>query len=180
MLEKLDFITPTLLKVLYLFHQDPMQEIHEREVARRTQISNGSANKILRKFSEIKILERNKKGRMVFYRLNLKNAVAKQFKVLFTIYSLNNLTETIKPECKKIILFGSSSEGTDTKESDIDILILTNEKDKTKSKVSAYQKKIEKRTSPVIVNSNEFAKLRKDDKPLYERILKGITLWESE
>jgi len=33
MLKKLDFITPTLLKVLYLFHEDPLQEMHEREVA---------------------------------------------------------------------------------------------------------------------------------------------------
>jgi len=180
MLEKLDFITPTFLKVLYLFHQDPVQEIHEREVVRKAKVSSGSANKILRKLSETKIIERNKKGRMVFYRLNLKNAVAKQFKILFSIYSLNNLTETIKPECKKIILFGSSSEGTDAKESDIDIFILTNEKDKTKSKVSAYQKKIEKRMSPIIVNSNEFARLKKEDKPLYERILKGVALWESE
>ena len=178
--EKLDFITPTFLNVLYLFHEDPMQELHEREVVRRTGVSKGSANKILRKLSEVKILERNKKGRMVFYKLNFKSAVAKQLKVLFNIYSLNELVESIKLGCKRVLLFGSCSEGTDVKESDIDIFILTDEKDKIKLKVSAYQKKIERRIAPVIVNSSEFAKLRNEDKPLYERILKGITLWESE
>jgi len=35
MLKKLDFITPTLLKVLYLFHEDPLQEMHEREGGER-------------------------------------------------------------------------------------------------------------------------------------------------
>jgi len=45
--EKLDFITPTLLKILYLFHEDPMQELHEREVVRQAKVSKGSANKIL-------------------------------------------------------------------------------------------------------------------------------------
>jgi len=178
--EKLDFITPTLLKILYLFHEDPMQELHEREVVRRAKVSKGSANKILRKLSEAKVLKRDKIGKMVFYRLNLKNAVAKQFKVLFNIYSLNELIERIKQDCKRILLFGSCSEGIDTKESDMDLFILTNEKDKVKSEVSAYQKKTGRRIAGIVVDSNEFAKLRKEDEPLYQRILKGITLWEYE
>jgi len=157
-----------------------MQELHEREVVRRTGVSKGSANKILRKLSEVRILERNRRGRMVFYRLNLRNAVTRQLKVLFNVYSLDDLIESMKPDCKRVLLFGSCSEGTDVKDSDIDIFVLTNEKDKVKLKISTYQKKMERRIAPIIVNSNEFVKLRKEDKPLYERILKGITLWESE
>ena len=117
---------------------------------------------------------------MVFYRLNLRNAVTRQLKVLFNVYSLDDLIESMKPDCKRVLLFGSCSEGTDVKDSDIDIFVLTNEKDKVKLKISTYQKKMERRIAPIIVNSNEFVKLRKEDKPLYERILKGITLWESE
>ena len=45
-------------------------------------------------------------------------------------------------------------------------------------KVSAYQKKLERRLSLIIVN--EFVKLKREDRPLYKRILKGIVLWESE
>lgn len=177
--DKLDFITPTLLKILYLFHEEPMRELHEREVVRKARVSKGSANKILRKLSEIKVLNRSKRGRMVFYSLNMKNAVARQFKVLFNVYSLNELVEEIKQDCKRIILFGSCSEGTDVKESDVDLFILTNEKNRVKSIVNTYQK-AGKRIAPIIVNSNEFIKLRREDKPLYDRILKGILLWESE
>ncbi|MGC8998679.1 MAG: nucleotidyltransferase domain-containing protein, partial [Candidatus Bathyarchaeia archaeon] len=119
--KKLDFITPTTLKILYVFHEDTMRELHEREVVRKAKVSKGSANKILRKLSEIGILNREKRGRMVFYRLNIKNAVARQFKVLFNVYSLHDLVEEIKQDCKRIILFGSCSEGTDVKESDIDL-----------------------------------------------------------
>src|SRR4030067_580094 len=139
MLNKLDFITPTLLKVLYSFHEKPREELHEREVVRRTGISEGSANKILRKLSEVEVLERDKKGRMVFYRFNTKNAVARQFKVLFNVYSLNKLVNEIRQDSKKIILFGSCSEGIDTEESDIDLFILTNEKNMVGSKISSYQ-----------------------------------------
>jgi len=153
-----------------------MQELHEREVVRRTGVSKGSANKILRKLYDVRILERNRRGRMVFYRFNLRNAVTRQLKALFNVYSLDELVESIKPDCKRVLLFGSCSEGTDVKDSDIDIFVLTNEKDKVKLKISAYQKKMERRIAPILVNSNEFVKLRKEDKPLYERILKGITL----
>lgn len=180
MLKKLDFITPTLLKILYLFHEDPVREIHEREVARRAGVSEGSANRVLRLLSEIKVLERSRRGRMVFYRFNSKNALARQFKVLFNVYSLNGLVEQIRDSSKKIILFGSCSEGADAKGSDVDLFILTNEKDEVRSSISDYQKRILKRISPIVVNSNEFVKLKKEDKPLYERILKGVTLWESE
>jgi len=41
-------------------------------------------------------------------------------------------------------------------------------------KVSAYQKKLERRPSPIIVNANELAKLKREDRPLYERILKAL------
>jgi len=162
-----------------VFHEKPLQELHEREVVRRAGISKGSANTILRKLSKINVLKRDKRGRMVFYRLNMRNAVARQFKVLFNVYSLNELVNEIKQYCKKIILFGSCSEGTDTEESDVDLFIFTSEKSKINSKVTSYQK-IGRRIAPVTVNSNEFVELRRKDKPLYDRILKGIQLWETE
>ena len=179
MLNKLDFITPTLLKVLYMFHEKPREELHEREIARRAAISVGSANKILRKLSEAGVLERDKKGRMVFYSLNMKNAVAKQFKVLFNVYALNKLVDEIKRDSKRVILFGSCSEGTDTEESDIDLFVLTNEKIAVNSKIGSYEG-VDRRIAPIIANSNEFVQLKKNDKPLYDRILKGIVLWETE
>ena len=179
MLNKLDFVTPTVLRVLYMFHQKPHEELHEREVVRRTGISEGSANKILRMLSEVAVLEREKKGRMVFYRFNVKNAVARQFKVLFNVYSLNKLVSEIKLDSKKVILFGSCSEGTDTEQSDIDLFILTNEKDIVGSKIRSYEG-ADRRIAPIVVNSNEFVQLRRNDKPLYYRVLKGIVLWETE
>lgn len=137
-----------------------------------------SAGRILKKLSQIGVLEKDRRGRMVFYRLNMGNAVARQFKVLFNVYSLNEMVDEIRHYCRKIILFGSCAEGTDTEESDIDLLILTNEKSRANSKVYSYQ--VGRRIAPVIVNSNEFAELRRKDKPLYDRILKGIMLWATE
>src|SRR4030066_1512615 len=168
--QKLDFITPTMLKILYLFHEKPQQELHEREVMRRAVTSKGSAGRTLKKLSQIGVLEKDKKGRMVFYRFNTKNAVARQFKVLFNVYSLNKLVNEIKLDSKKVILFGSCSEGTDTEESDIDLFVLTNEKIAVNSKIGSYEG-VNRRIAPIIANSNEFVQLKKNDKPLYDRIL---------
>jgi hypothetical protein len=33
--------------------------------------------------------------------------------------------------------------------------------------------------APVIVDMEEFAKMRKEDRPLFERIDRGIMLWET-
>lgn len=178
--EKLGFITPTLLKVLYVFHEDPMRELYEREVVRKAGISKGSANSILRKLSETGILKRKKTGRMVFYRFNDRSPVARQFKILFNVYSLRELVDQIKPHCKRIMLFGSCAEGLDVSESDVDLFILTQEKKEVMEKVSAYQKNLDRKLSPIIVNANGFTRLKREDRPLYERILKGIMLWESE
>ena len=178
--EKLNFITPTTMKVLEFFFLNNTEEFHEREVVRRVEISKGSGNKILNKLWELDFLERNRKGRMVFYKLNMKNPVVMQFKILSNIYSLKNFLDDIRFNCKKVILFGSCSNGTDTKESDIDVFILTDEKSKMKRIVNNFNKESERKMSPIIMNSNELVELKRKDEPLYERIFKGIVLWERE
>jgi len=178
--EKLDFITPTFLKAFGVFHEDTMREMHEREVVKKARISKGSANLILRKLANLGILERERRGRMVFYRINLKNPVAKQLKILFNVYSLYELVNKLKPYCKKIVLFGSCAEGTDVRESDIDLFVLTADKDEVKKKISGYRKKLSRRLAPILVEIDELVTLKKEDKPLYDRISRGIALWESK
>jgi len=178
--EKLDFITPTLMTVLEFFLSEPIQEYHEREVVRRTKVSKGSANKILRMLASKSFLLREKKGRMVFYRLNAKDSMVRQFKVLVNVYTLKDLLTQMKEHCRRIILFGSCAQGTDVKESDIDLLILTSEKELIRRRISEYNRKNKRKIAPIVADANEFIKLKREDKPLYENIEKGIVLWETE
>jgi len=114
------------------------------------------------------------------YRANLRNPVARQFKVLFNVLALNDLVDKVKQISDRIVLFGSCAEGTDVKDSDIDLFILTSDTETVNHEVRLCEEKIERRLSPIIVDSNELAKMKTKDKPLYERILRGITLWERE
>jgi predicted nucleotidyltransferase len=175
----LDFITPTSLLVLDHFFARPAAEFHEREVMRATGISKGSANRILRKLAELSLLERAEKGRMVFYRLNASDPFAKQMKAAENVWALRPFVEGLKESARKVMLFGSCAEGTDAAESDIDVLILTNDKRAAKEKVSAFNRKAERQMAPIILDMEEFATLGKEDRPLYERIDRGIVLWET-
>jgi len=176
--EKLDFLTPTTLKVLEFFFANSMKEFHEREIVRNAKISKGSANKILRQLTDLKLLTRTKKGRMVFYRLNTGDPFVKHLKILYNLWTLRKFIEENKGKAKKIILFGSCAEGTDVSESDIDMLILTDEKKAIKENVSKFNQRSARKISPIILDVDGFMKMKREDKPLYERIDRGVVLWE--
>jgi len=180
MLEKMKFITPTALKVLYFILADPMSWFYQREIAKRTGVSVGAANQILKKIHKAGLVERDKRGRTKFYRANLKSPVARQFKVLFNVFALDDLVEQIKENCERVVLFGSCAEGTNVKDSDIDLFVLTSDVEAVQGKISPYERELDRRISTIVLDSRGFAKMKSEDKPLHERILRGITLWEQE
>lgn len=180
MFKKMNFITSKSLEILFFILSDPMEQFHGREIARQTSVSVGAVNQFLRKFHKIGLVKMSRRGKTNLYRANLNNPVARQFKVLFNVLALNELVEKIKDSSDRIVLFGSCAEGTDVADSDIDLFILTSDIETVQLEVRHYERKIDRRIAPIIVDSNKLAKMKTKDKPLYERISKGITLWESE
>jgi predicted nucleotidyltransferase len=166
------------MKILTHLAANPGREFYQREIARETDVSAGAVNQYLRAYAEEGIVLSRKRGRMFFYFLNMDNPAVRQFKVFLTVSELNPLIAKIKEASDKIILFGSSSEGTDYEGSDIDLFILTSEKENVKKELSGF--KSTKKLSPLILNSNELVKLKQDDKPLYERIMRGRELWKKK
>lgn len=177
--DKLDSLTPTTLKVLEFFFADSRAEFHEREVIRRAKISKGSANKILRRLASLALLIRTQKGRMVFYRLNEEDPRVKQLKILNNVWTLRGFVVENEEHMRKMILFGSSAEGMDIGESDYDILILTDHKTILNESISRFNRKNTRKFSPIILDIDEFVKMKREDKPLFERIDRGIVLWET-
>jgi predicted nucleotidyltransferase len=178
--EKLDFLTPTTLKVLEFFFANSMREFHEREILRQAKVSKGSANKILRWLADLDFLSRERRGRMVFYKLNIKNPAVKQLKILSNVWRLREFINENREKSKKIVLFGSCAEGTDVGESDIDLLIIAEEKKLLNQAVSKFNLRSERKISPIILDMEEFVKMKRSDQPLYERIDRGIVLWETD
>jgi predicted nucleotidyltransferase len=178
--EKLNFLTPKVMTVLEFFLSDPLTEYYEREVARKTGVSRGSAHKILVTLATAEFLTRTEKGRMLIYKLNLKEPTVRQIKIATNTFALKRVVDELKNHSRKVVLFGSCAQGTDTKESDIDLLIVTMEKDSVKQLISESNRKKDRQVAPITVDMNEFIHLKREDKPLYENIERGIVLWEAE
>ncbi len=178
MFKKMNLFSKTCIKILTHLVKNPSKETYQREIAKETGISIGAVNQYMHDFLEMDMVSREKRGKMLFYSLNQDNPAVRQFKVFLTVIELNPLVEKIKRNSEKIILFGSCSDGTDVEESDIDLFILTENKRKVREELREI--KTGRKLSPIVVNSAEFIKLKKEDKPLYDRITKGVELWRSE
>ncbi len=172
--------TPVTIRVLQFLSEDPGDSFHSREVARRAGVSSGAASLTLRKLHKNGLIIFEKKGRMKFYRADLSNPVSRQFKVLFNLLSLQRLFASLKDRSDRLILFGSSAEGTNARDSDVDLFILTQEPAKVKEIVRSFRDKLDRNLSPIIADSQGLAKLRRGDRSLYENISRGVVLWQKE
>ncbi len=182
MSKKLNALTmlfkPATFRLAHFLLSDPMKEVYVREAARAGGVSLGSAAKILRSLSEFSIVELREQGRMHFYRVNMESAVTRQFKILLNILAMDGLVKRLKEHCRKVIIFGSSAEGTNVVESDIDIFVLTSDPEKVRREINRYERSVEKGISAIVLTPSEFSQLRTRDKPLYDSVVKGMTLWQ--
>ena len=152
--------------------------LYESQIAKYAKISVGSTNQSLKKLLKKGMVSLEKKGNMNFYSINIDNPLVKQFKVTQTVAILNGLINKLKPIAKRIILFGSCAEGIDSQSSDIDLAIVS--QDEQAARKIVKKEKMAKEIQALIFTTSDFMALNKNDKPLYERIQKGITLWRQD
>jgi predicted nucleotidyltransferase len=169
-------ITPLGFQILIFLARNPDKHFYIREIAKNTGKSVGGTHKILKSLKEMSFINENKSGKNIYYQINQMNPSIKNFKIFMTINELTSLVNKLKKISKKIILFGSCANGEDTSESDIDILVLTNEKEKINKKI--LNTKFNRKIQAVVVNAGDLMKIKEKDKGFYQEINKGITLWE--
>ena len=166
------------MKILCALASDPMRAFYQREVAKEAEVSVGSANRTLRVLVENELVTKERRGKISLYRFNTESSAARQMKILFNVSELDELVRVLKKHSKRIILFGSCAEGSDVKDSDIDLFVLTNEKGAVRRIIDSYE--TSRKIAPIVADANDSAKMRSEDKPLYDSILRGIRLWETE
>jgi len=125
-------------KIMQLFYKDKTRKLHLREIARQTKLHEPSVTRFLNALEKEQILKSEKDG-------NLKKYFVKQSKRAYLVFELFDLERfeklsSIRKNSVKIyldnlpekpvfaILFGSTAKGTYKEDSDIDILIITNNK----------------------------------------------------
>jgi predicted nucleotidyltransferase len=166
------------LKVLAFLVDHAGQQYFEKEIRDATKLSAGTTNKVLRELSVLDYVLREKKGRMSFYRADLGSPVVRQFKILLAIVSLNPLLQKLKSMCKKVVLFGSLAQGTNTEESDIDLFVMTNVTEAAENAVA--KSGLAQKVQLIVKTPVELATIKKNDPVFYDEIERGIVLWEEK
>lgn len=167
----------TSLKILSFISTHPGEIFSANEISRITKSSKGATNQILRLLLELDILSREKKGNLFLYRLEHDSFVLRQFKIFENLLGLQGLVKKIQEYCYEIVLFGSCAEGSNAKESDIDLFIITEYKKEVRRIVAEY-KTVDVKYQAIIQDPLEAVLSKKEDSVFHGQIKKGITIWK--
>lgn len=176
----MNFADDISMRILAVLATNPGKEFYQREIAKLAEISVGATSQKLRKLSSNGLVIHRQSGRMIFYRYNLRDPVAKQLKRLLNVEALHGLVRELRDYAERIILFGSYAEGTDDVNNEVDLFVLTEHGEKVREIVRASANNVGRKISPVVLNADEFSQLRSGDRSLYKKISKGLVLWEVE
>ena len=170
-------------KVLQFLLMHPAKMCYEREIARGTNISYGSANKVLKQLSKEGVIEKKSEGRMCYYSLDISNPYIKEFKILTNLVILEPLVERLKQHTRRIVLYGSWADGTDSEESDIDLFIVTSSEDKVRSIINNFSNSsriANRKIQAVITTPTDLLNQDEKDKVFAKQVKQGKILWEKE
>lgn len=171
-------INKTELRILDCLAKRP-KGAYGRKISKDTGISVGAASQGLRKLEGMGMIKGYVEGRQTYYYADMENPLIRHFKVFMSILEVMPLINSLKTASKRAILYGSCAEGTDTEESDIDLFILTDSREKAKEFINKFRLKGRK-ISPIIKNTVELAVMKSKDRALYNNIIKGLVLWEKK
>lgn len=138
MLEKTN-ITQTTLKILGLYNDNYKKSLHLREIARKTKTDVNTTYPQLKKLEEMNVLSGTIRGKNKEYVLNLNNVITKYYLTMAEIFTAviylqkNFLIKKVMTEIEHkiddpLILFGSFVKEGYTKQSDIDLLVISQKK----------------------------------------------------
>ncbi len=173
------------LKIVDFLARNIDKEFTMNEIAKATKEYYSFVHRMINKLTKDGVITKNKAGKAYLCSLNLddektltliqlseiekKNEFYGKNKELKLI--LEDFVESIKIQSKllSIVLFGSYSKGTATKESDIDILILRRKSVNIEKTTKEIYAKYGKEISPIVMTPNDFKKQK--DKTLIKEIL---------
>ncbi len=168
-----------LMDIMAPFLEDPQKGFYIREISRILNISPMTARKKLNILAKKGLLVKKKMKLHEEFKVNLDST---DFRILSKFYIMKKLydsglikyllEELLYPEA--VFLFGSHARGDYTKDSDIDLFVLSNEKKEIN--FSKYEKKLKKKIQLHLMTSKEFLITKKKNPDLINNIINGLRI----
>lgn len=123
----------TKLRVLLHLLAEPSMPTSEREVAKLIGTSHTAVNKVMKDFYDAHLVTPMKVGNVNAWKLNEKSyayGAISDLKMMATAPPIKRLKDDImrylgaRPNIKRVVIFGSIAEGTESPASDIDLLLV--------------------------------------------------------
>jgi len=176
MLERL-FVSKTRVKLLGEFLHQSDTEYHIRELARIVNDIPINVQKELKNLQSVGLLTHRKQGNMVLYKLNKNSPITEDLKRIFL------KTESIgkeiflwlndKEKIRYALIYGSFAKGTESKSSDVDVLIIGSiNEDSILKSTQKIEKQIGRTINFILWTENEFLQKTHDNISLVREILK--------
>jgi uncharacterized protein len=170
--------------VLRLFFSNPEKRFYVRDAIRRLKIGTGNVQKELARLSQAGILTRTREGHQIYYQANHECPVFPELRLLcrktFGVAGvLREALESVAPKIRFGFVYGSVAAGTETAESDID-LILVGDSLKLSDVVSRLAKvsqEISREVNASTYRTGEFFQRLADRKHFLTRVLDGPKLF---
>lgn len=159
---------PGAMKILRLFYEDKSQSLHLREIARKTEMNENNVSRFLALLEKTKILKSNKEGNLKKYVVIKNNSVFGLFSLLdiekfeslpsTRKIAIDYFLKTLPKQPAIVILFGSTAKDRTRKDSDIDLLLIVNEKIRTAEAEKEAEAQTGLKVQPFLITYNDFIK----------------------
>jgi len=169
-----------LVKVLKYFFENPYQEVYLRDLSRKLKLSPFAVKKYSDFLIKAGLIKDEKKANLRYFKANIYSLLFKHLKIAWNIDKIvkSGLIKTITNKSQSvssIVLFGSVAKGEDTKESDIDLVVIGSKK---YIDVSEVELKLKKTINLHTFSWAEWKKQTKSNAAFYsDVIMYGIPLY---
>ncbi len=166
------------VKILAFLLLNPLEELHLREIARRAGVPLQAAQREIALLEDIALVERERRGRQVFVSVQTAHPLYEDLRSLFlksdglAVPLRHALEETRGIEAAAV--YGSVAAGTDTGDSDIDLLVVGSPDEmEIHDLVSSIEDDLGRPVNYTLISVDEFQSRLEDGDPFLNRILTG-------
>ncbi len=152
----------TRAEVFRLLFGAVQEELHVREIQRRSGLNDSTIRQELSKLVRLDLINRRKDSNRVYYKANKLNPLYPELHnmVLKTLGLADTLRASLRDaRIQAAFVFGSIAEGKETAHSDVDLLVIGDLGLRTiSSLLSGASEKIGREINPHVMTANEFRK----------------------
>ncbi|MCX6668759.1 MAG: nucleotidyltransferase domain-containing protein [Methanothrix sp.] len=164
-------------KVIEFFLMHPSSEIHLTELARKLDISPGSAKTYCDELLRNDLILETNRANLRLFRLNREDFAVKEMIRAYHIILLKKLgIDDIAENCISLAIYGSFASGNMDERSDLDILVVGEEKDADRDRVLELEGKLGREIQLTVLPYFRWEKMKKEGDKFVESILRNHVL----